>query len=106
MNKQNFNTRCYELISRIPAGRVTTYKNVAQALNCKAYRAVGNAMNKNPFAPRVPCHRVVSSDGSLGGYALGAKAKITILKEENISVKAGKIIDFDQKFFDLTRVSK
>ena len=78
---------------------VTTYKELANALGTKAYRAVGNAMNKNPYAPKVPCHRVVNSNGSLGGYAFGSVKKITILKQEGVNVKNGKIENFQEKLF-------
>ena len=64
-----------------------------------AYRAVGNAMNKNPYAPQVPCHRVVCSDGSLGGFASGLKRKIEILKSEGVEVKNNMIVDFEKKMF-------
>lgn len=60
-------------------------------MKTRAYRAVGNAMNKNPYAPEVPCHRVISSDGSLGGFALGPKKKIAMLKKEGVEIKNGKI---------------
>lgn len=60
-----------------------TYKEVAMAIGLpKAYRAVGNALNKNPFAPKVPCHRVIRSDGTIGGFASGTKKKIELLKRE------------------------
>ena len=59
----NFNDRCLELLSKIPSGKVTTYKEIAKVLNTKAYRAVGKAMAKNKNLIDVPCHRVVKSDG-------------------------------------------
>jgi methylated-DNA-[protein]-cysteine S-methyltransferase len=96
---KSFNERIYEVCRKIPSGRVSTYKELANALNCKAYRAVGNAMNKNPYAPEVPCHRVVSSDGGIGGFASGSKNKIKMLKEENVFVVDGKIVDFEKKLF-------
>jgi methylated-DNA-[protein]-cysteine S-methyltransferase len=77
MKKQTFNERCYSLLKKVPKGKVTTYKALALKLNTKAYRAVGNAMNKNPNAPKVPCHRVVGHSGDLTGFATGIKnAKI------------------------------
>ena len=89
----SFNDRCYELLSQIPKGRISTYKEIARALNSRAYRAVGNAMAKNPNPIFVPCHRVIRSDGSIGGYALGSNNKIGLLKKEGISIKKGKVID-------------
>ena len=63
-----FAARVYAMIEQIPPGRVATYGEVAQALGCGSARAVGQALRRNPFAPQVPCHRVVSGDGCLGGY--------------------------------------
>ena len=74
----NFNDKCYNLITQIPKGKISTYKEIAKALNTKAYRAVGNAMAKNPNLIFVPCHRVIRSDGSIGGYALGINKKINL----------------------------
>ena len=88
---KNFNEKCYSLLSKVPKGKVTTYAEIAKALNTKAYRAVGNAMNKNPNAPKVPCHRVINSNGSLGGFATGLKNKIKLLKSEGIEIKNNKI---------------
>ncbi|MFH1409895.1 MAG: MGMT family protein [Nanoarchaeota archaeon] len=92
-----FQQRVYDIISQIPEGSISTYGAIARAMNTKAYQAVGQALNKNPFAPKVPCHRIVDSDGALGGFASGAKAKIAILKEEGISVEDNQIIDFKKK---------
>ncbi len=91
----------WEKCKKIPKGRVTTYKEIANALKTKACRAVGNALKKNPYAPTIPCHRVVCSDGSLGGYQgkSNSKKKIRLLKKEGIKVKNGKILDFNRKLF-------
>ncbi len=94
-----FNEKCYELLKKIPKGKVTTYKIMAETLGTKAYRAVGNAMNKNPNYPQVPCHRVVTSDGKIGGYALGTSEKIALLKKEGIAIKDGKVVDFENVLF-------
>ena len=88
---KTFNERCYDILRRVPKGKVTTYSELARALKSKAYRAVGNAMKKNPHAPEVPCHRVVRSDGDVGGFASGTKKKISMLKKEGIKVKKGKV---------------
>lgn len=82
----------------MPAGRVITYAGLAQLINHpKAYRAVGSAMNKNPFAPKVPCHRVVKSNGALGGFAEDIKIKIKRLQKEGVQISNNKIVDFDHK---------
>ncbi len=83
-----FDARIYEALTVIPRGRVVTYTDIARYVkNPRAARAVGNALNRNPHAPRVPCHRVVRSDGSVGGYAFGSKKKIEILQGEGVVVK-------------------
>ncbi len=69
----------------MPAGKVTTYAEIARALGTHAYRAVGNAMNRNPYAPQVPCHRVVGSNGSLTGFAHGIPRKRQMLDEEGVA---------------------
>ena len=89
--KKGFSERCYALLKKVPRGKVTTYKEIARALHSKAYRAVGNAMNKNPHAPKVPCHRVISSDGTIGGFTSGTRKKIQMLKKEGIEINKGKI---------------
>ena len=91
MEKKPFNEKCYDKLKKVPKGKVTTYKELAAALGVKAYRAVGNAMNKNPHAPKVPCHRVVMANGEVGGFSSGVKNKIKILKSEGIEIKKGKI---------------
>lgn len=86
-----FNDVVYELCKQIPIGKVSTYKEIANALGGKAYRAVGNALNKNPYAPFVPCHRVINSNGKLGGFASGLKNKINMLEQEGVEIKGNKI---------------
>jgi len=94
-----FNHQVWKLCSRIPKGMVSTYKELAHALKCRAYQAVGNALNKNPYSPKVPCHRVVKSDGNIGGFAKGIKKKAEMLEKENVFVNDGKIKDFKKKLF-------
>lgn len=89
----SFNDKCYALLVQVPAGKVTTYMEIARALNTSACRAVGTAMAKNKHLVTMPCHRVVRSDGSIGQYALGADRKTELLIEEGIPVKNGKIVD-------------
>ena len=93
-SKNNFNNRCYKIVSSIPKGKISTYGDIAKVLGTKAYQAVGNAMAKNPNLISVPCHRVIESDGSIGGYALGTSKKITLLKKEGIIVKKDKVSNF------------
>ena len=88
-----FNQRCYELLSQIPKGKIVTYKHIANTLNTKAYRAVGNAMANNPNPITVPCHRVIKSNGLIGGYVFGTKKKINLLEDEGIIIKKDEIVD-------------
>lgn len=101
-NQLSFNECCYELLKLIPKGKVTTYKAIAQALNTKAYQAVGNAMANNPTPIKVPCHRVVKTNGELGEFALGVPKKISLLKEEGVVVVDGKVVDFADHFYDFS----
>ena len=91
--------KLYELLKEIPQGQVTNYKELAKKLKTKGYRAVGQIVGANPDAPKVPCHRVVRSDGGLGGYAFGLKKKIEILALEGIKVVDGKVVDFTKKLY-------
>tara|TARA_B000000557_G_C20796943_1_gene453662 strand:- start:411 stop:710 length:300 start_codon:yes stop_codon:yes gene_type:complete len=91
-----FNQKCYELLSKIPSGKIVTYKQIANKLNTKAYRAVGNAMAKNPNPIIVPCHRVIKSNGSVGDYILGVKRKINLLKNEGLTIKDSQVVNFEK----------
>jgi methylated-DNA-[protein]-cysteine S-methyltransferase len=86
-----FNENVWKLCKQIPKGKVTTYKLIADELGNKAYRAVGGALNKNPYWPEVPCHRVVGSDGSLTGFASGLDKKRDLLIAEGIEIINDKI---------------
>lgn len=78
----SFSENVYKIVSKIPRGRVMTYKEVAVLSGKpKAYRAVGNILNKNRNL-KIPCHRVIRSDEKIGGYNRGEKKKIEILKKE------------------------
>ena len=93
--KTSFNERFYALLRTVPRGKVTTYKALANELGTAAYRAVGNAMNKNPDAPRTPCHRVINADGRLGGFASGLEKKKRLLAAENVKIENDRI-DLDK----------
>jgi O-6-methylguanine DNA methyltransferase len=80
-----FRKRVYLAVSSIPEGEVRSYGWVARRIGApKASRAVGGALNANPYWPDVPCHRVVRSDGSIGGFARGERAKRRLLAREGI----------------------
>ncbi len=96
-----FSDSVYKLTSLIPEGKVTTYGALAKALGSpRAARATGNALGANPHPITVPCHRVVKSDGSVGGYSGrgGTRAKETLLREEGVVVVDGRV-DLDRFLF-------
>ena len=84
-----FQLKVWAYLSKIPRGKVKTYSQVAKAIGKPlAVRAVANAIGKNPYAPKIPCHRVIRSDGSLGGYSGkgGVKTKRFLLQKEGITL--------------------
>src|SRR3989344_4483920 len=101
---KSFNERVYEIVKRIPAGRVSTYGEVARVMKTKGYRAVGNALNKNPYAPIVACHRIVNSQGHLHGFASGLKDKARLLEREGIKIKSNKVENFEKVFYKLSKL--
>jgi len=90
----DFESRVYEAVAKIPRGSVSTYGAIASEIGSGSARAVGQALRKNPFAPEVPCHRVVRSDGSLGGFFGKSSAdaltkKRQLLESEGVTFDAG-----------------
>ena len=84
-----FQIKVWKYLRTIPRGKVITYKQLAIAIKMpKASRAVANACAKNPYAPKIPCHRVIRSDGGLGGYSGpgGIKQKIRLLRSEKVKI--------------------
>lgn len=96
---ESFSARCYALLGKVPAGKVTTYKILAEALGSRAYRAVGRAMATNPHPVEMPCHRVVKSNGEIGGYVSGKARKIALLEAEGVPVKTGRIVDLEARLY-------
>ncbi len=87
----SFNEKVWTLCSRVPAGQVTTYGEIARKLNTRAFRAVGAALGRNPHAPHVPCHRVVGSDGKLTGFAGGLDKKRRLLRDEGVPMRGERV---------------
>ena len=84
-----FQRKVYEVLLKIPKGQVRTYAQVARAIGKpRAARAVGQALKRNRWAPMIPCHRVIASDGTLGGYSAtgGLRAKRELLRREKARV--------------------
>ena len=89
MNGTPFQVKVWKYLKTIPKGKVITYKQLAKAIKMpKAVRAVANACAKNPYAPKIPCHRVIRSDGGLGGYSGvgGIRQKIRLLRSEKVKI--------------------
>ena len=81
----DFQRKVYLELMNVKAGEVITYGELARRIGCRSAQAVGQALHKNPFAPEVPCHRVISADGSIGGYAFGVEKKMELLKNEGVT---------------------
>ena len=91
-NKTEFEKAVLVATFKIPKGKVSTYKEIAKKIGRpRAYRAVGNALHKNPLAPIVPCHRVVRSDGKFGGEEKGAGSRRNLLQKEGIPIENGRV---------------
>ena len=89
MRGTKFQIKVWNFLKKIPKGSVKTYKDVAIGINQpNAARAVANACAKNPYAPKIPCHRVIRSDGGLGGYSGigGVKKKLSLLRCEKVEI--------------------
>lgn len=97
-NSSETSEKLWGLLKQIPAGKVTTYKILAKKLGIHP-RAVGRMLNSNPNPVAVPCHRVVMSDGKIGGYAFGAKKKVEILEREGVKVAEGAV-DLSECLFE------
>ncbi len=92
----NLEHKVYKKLLQVPKGKVTTYSELAKAVGLKnGQRAIGRIMSKNPFPVIVPCHRVILSNGKIGGYAWGEKIKTNMLSREGIKIKKGKILNSD-----------
>ena len=89
LSPTKFQLKVWKYLKNIPKGKVKTYKQVAIAIKSpKSARAVANACAKNPYSPKIPCHRVIKSDGSLGGYSGrgGIKQKLKLLRNEKVAI--------------------
>lgn len=92
--QETFKSKVYEILRKVPKGKVTTYGQIAKlAGSPNAARAVGMCMRTNPDAPHTPCHRVVASDGSLHGYSAGdgIPTKMKMLLEEGVAFKGDRV---------------
>lgn len=93
-----FEEKVYEATSCIPRGKVSTYRLIGKSIGCKSSQAIGQALRRNPFAPRVPCHRVISSGLTIGGFAgerdgAEIRRKLKLLGDEGVQFVDGKLAD-------------
>jgi methylated-DNA-[protein]-cysteine S-methyltransferase len=92
--------KIYRKLLQVPSGKITTYKELARSVGLEnGQRVIGQIMKKNPFPVIIPCHRVVKSNGEIGGYAYGISIKKSMLVKEGISIKNNKIKNFQKTFF-------
>ena len=101
---KTFSDNVYDLLRKVPKGRVTTYKEIAHALGTRAYRGVGQAMKRNTYAPEVPWHRVIATSGRIGGFkgktSGGAiQEKMNMLIDEGIEFDEGRVRNFEEIIF-------
>ena len=98
----DFQKQVYAIVAKIKSGQTATYAEIAQQIGRpRAYRAVGNALNKNPFMGTVPCHRVIRSNGEIGGYVKGSKAKQKLLEKERTETMTKPKIQIKTLSFEL-----
>lgn len=98
-----FQQTVYAATRRIPRGRVTTYQLLAARIGCASCRAIGQALRRNPYAPQVPCHRVIASDGTPGGFqgrrsGSALRRKIRLLAAEGVRFRQGRLADPDRLY--------
>ncbi len=92
--------KVYLKLISVPKGRVTTYGELAKAVGLKnGQRVIGQIMNRNPFPVVIPCHRVVKSDGKMGGFFYGENVKKKMLSNEGVKIQNGKILDWEKTIF-------
>jgi len=99
MKVTDFQSRVYEALCKVPQGAVTTYGALARRIGCGSAQAVGNALRNNPYAPEVPCHRVIASDLSIGGFQ-GKREGAAIKRKRALLASEGVIFDADGKLID------
>lgn len=98
-----FENRVYGALQEIPAGRVATYSGLAARLGCGSTQAVGQALKRNPFAPAVPCHRVIKTDLTLGGYA-GKVKGVRVDRKRRLLAEEGVEFDDEGQLTDVSKV--
>jgi len=90
----DFDSRVYQAVGQIPPSRVATYGQIARLIGCGSPRAVGSALRRNPFAPDVPCHRVVGADRRLTGF-FGSSGSPALARKRHLLESEGVVFDAD-----------
>jgi methylated-DNA-[protein]-cysteine S-methyltransferase len=99
MKVTDFQSKVYEALCEVPKGAITTYGALAKRIGCGSAQAVGNALRNNPYAPRVPCHRVLAADLSIGGFQ-GKREGTAIERKKALLASEGITFDADGKVSD------
>ena len=99
----SFEEKVYQATMLIPEGRVSTYREIGSYVGCGSSQAIGQALKRNPYAPEVPCHRVIASDLKIGGFAgrrEGGKIdkKLRLLQKEGVEFKDGRLVEESRMF--------
>jgi len=98
----NITEKIYKKLLQVPPGKITTYGELSRAVGFEnGQRVIGQIMKKNPFPVIIPCHRVVKSNGDIGGYAFGINVKKTMLSKEGICIKKDRIENFKNIYFKI-----
>lgn len=105
----NFSEKVYQLCEKIPKGKLSTYGEIAKILNTKAYQAVGQALKRNPNPDKVPCFKIVKSNGKIGGFAgktsgKKIKEKIKLLEKEGIKIRNNKVVNFKKLLYKFVNI--
>lgn len=96
----NVEEKVYKKLLEVPTGKVTTYGELARAVGLRnGQRIIGRIMKKNPYPVIIPCHRVINSDGKIGGYAWGQEVKTNMLSKEGVKIKNGKILELEERIY-------
>ena len=105
---EQFQETVLDLVKQIPPGSVSTYSAIARELtgSVRAARAVGLALARNPYPIIIPCHRVVMSDGDLGGYSLGLEKKKELLSAEGVEIIGSRVVNLENILFLFTTKDK
>ena len=97
-----FQRKCYQMLSKVPNGKITTYGDIAKMVGSpKSARAVGQAMKNNKEHNNIHCYKVVCADGSIGDFNVGIKDKISRLKKDGIKIVNNKIVTLEKVRFKL-----